>query len=289
MIHSVPCSVTCTYLMIGLVILSHLSLPVSLFYLHQSVPVTPWLKEKVSFLGPAVVQLATLDAVLVVHLASLNGRPSSSCGPLLEAVLRDENIIKAGCSVDGDMLELRGKWTRFEARSRLDIGGVGASGSQRLGLKQLTSSILGLDLPKSRRMAMSNWSQVPMSSLQLAYCARDAWVGAAIVAELAARDPDTFGTEALVDLLRPQRTIDDLYHRQRRRKGAKNQLSSLVAPYSFREKTRQPEKTSEMPSWKAEMVSNLKDIMNENRLDHQNVFDVEPLGFSIARKNRTES
>jgi hypothetical protein len=260
-----------------------------IFHLHQSVPVTPWMKDKVNFVGPAVVQLATLDACLVVHLASANGRPSGSCGPPLEAVLRDETIVKAGVSLDQDMLELRQKWTRMEARSRLDLGGVGASGSQRLGLKQLTSSILGVDLPKTRRLTMSNWSQVPLTSAQLAYSAWDAWAGAAIVAELAARDPDTFGTEALVDLLRPQRTIDDLYHRQRRRKGAKNQLSSLVAPYSFREKTRQPEKTSEMPSWKAEMVSNLKDIMNENRLDHQNVFDVEPLGFSIARKNRTES
>ena len=247
------------------------------------------MKDKVNFVGPAVVQLATLDACLVVHLASANGRPSGSCGTPLEAVLRDESIVKAGVSLDQDMLELRQKWTRMEARSRLDLGGVGASGSQRLGLKQLTSSILGVDLPKTRRLTMSNWSQVPLTSAQLAYSAWDAWAGAAIVAELAARDPDTFGTEALVDLLRPQRTIDDLYHRQRRRKGAKNQLSSLVAPYSFREKTRQPEKTSEMPSWKAEMVSNLKHIMNENRLDHQNVFDVEPLGFSIASKNRTAS
>jgi hypothetical protein len=247
------------------------------------------MKGKVSFLGPAVVQLATLDASLVVHLASLNGRPSGSCGPQLEALLRDETIVKAGCSVDQDMLELRQKWTRLEARSRLDLGGIGASGSQRLGLKQLTSKILGVDLPKSRRLTMSNWSQVPLSSAQLAYSARDAWAGAAIIAELAARDPDTFGTEALVDLLRPQRSIDDLYHRQRRRKEAKNLLSSLVAPYSFKEKARQPEKTSDMPTWKAKVVSNLKHVMKENRLDHQDVFDVEPLGFSITNKNQTTS
>jgi hypothetical protein len=251
--------------------------------------VTPWLKNKVNFVGPAVVQLSTLDSCLVVHLASPNGRPSGSCSKPLEAVLRDESIVKAGVSLDQDMLELRQKWARMEARSRLDLGGVGASGSQRLGLKQLTSSILGVDLPKTRRLTMSDWSQVPLTSAQLAYSAWDAWAGAAIIAELAARDPDTFGTDALVDLLRPQRTIDDLYHRQRRRKGAKNQLSSLVAPYSFRDKERQPEKTSDMPTWKAEMVSNLKHIMKENRLDHQNVFDVEPLGFSIATKNRTAS
>jgi hypothetical protein len=266
-------------------------LPVSFsilfLYVHQSVPNTPWLKDKISFTGAAVVQIATLDAVLVVHLASLNGRPSSACGPPLEAVLRDENIVKAGVGLDQDMLELRQKWTRFEARSRFDIGGVGASGSQRLGLKQLTGSIIGVDLPKSRRMAMSNWSQVPMSSAQLAYCARDAWAGAAIVAELAARDPDTFGREALVDLLRPQRSIDDMYHRQTRRKEAKNLLSSLVAPYSIRDKTRQPEKTSDMPPWKAKRVSDLKHVMKENQIDYQHVFDVKPLGFSIANKNRT--
>jgi hypothetical protein len=88
-------------------------------------------------------------------------------------------------------------------------------------------------------------------------------------------------------LLRSQRSIDDLHHRQRRRKEAKNLLSSLVAPYSFKEKTRQPMKTSEMPTWKAKVVFDLKGIMKENQLDRQDVFDVEPLGFNVANKNQT--
>ncbi len=64
-----------------LILLSLLSL------FTQYVPVTPWLKGKVSFLDHAVVQLATPDAILVVHLP---GRP------LLEAVpvLQNDNVVK---------------------------------------------------------------------------------------------------------------------------------------------------------------------------------------------------
>jgi hypothetical protein len=75
--------------MICTIHLSHFSLPVSfsimLFYLHPYVPVTPWWKGKVSLLGQAVVQLATPDAILVVHLARRL---------LLEAVLRNANALQ---------------------------------------------------------------------------------------------------------------------------------------------------------------------------------------------------
>lgn len=189
------------------------------------------------------------------------------------------------------MLELRQRWSTLEARSRLDLGGVGASGHRRLGLKQLSRSILGVDLPKSRRLAMSDWSQVPLTKALVAYSARDAWAGAAIVATLADRDPDTFGTPALVDLLRPQRSIDDLYHRHYRRKEAKNKLTALLAPYSFEEKKRRHVHDSEMPPWKAKVVSDLKCIMKENRAVQVETFDVEPLGFCNlgANKNQTAS
>ena len=69
-------------------------------------------------------------------------------------------------AVDDDMLELRQRWKRLEARSRVDLGGIGSTGGELRGLKKLTGSILGFDLPKSRRMAISNWSQVPLSDAQ---------------------------------------------------------------------------------------------------------------------------
>lgn len=234
------------------------------------------------------MQLATPKSSLVIHLARPDGRFSGSCGPLLEALLSDETVVKAGVSVDQDMLELRQKWPRLEARSRLDLGGIGASGSQRLGLKKLTDSILGIELPKSRRLAASDWSQVPLTQAQLAYSARDAWAGAAIISALAARDPSTFGTPALVDLLQSQRSIDDLFHRRIRRKAAKNQLASVLSPYSFEEKKRQHVRWHEVPTWKANVVSDLRDVMQENRADQGKVFDVAPLGFSIVTKNQTD-
>jgi len=240
----------------------------------------PWLRKKAFFQGPATVQLATPQASLVVHLARNKGRPSKACVPLLEAVLRDERIIKAGCGVDQDMLELRRKYRGLEARSRLELGGIGASDKgETLGLKRLAASILSVDLPKSRRLATSNWSQVPLTQAQVAYSARDAWVAAAIVDVLASQDPETFETNALVDRLRSQRSLKDLSQRQRKRKNAKNLLSSLLAPYSLQCKSKASMNT--LPSWKVESVRKLKTVMKENKFERHDFIDVESLGFNI--------
>ena len=247
----------------------------------------PWMKKKASFQGPATVQLATPEASLVVHLARNTGRPSKACIPILEAVLRDERIIKAGCGVDQDMLELRRKFRGLEARSRLELGGIGASDKgETLGLRKLAASILGVDLPKSRRLATSNWSQVPLTEAQVAYSARDAWAAAAIVDVLEIHDPATFATDALVDRLRSQRSVKDLSRRQKKRKQAKNLLSSLLAPYSLRSHKSKVQRNG-LPSWKVETVRELKNVMKENKFEQHEFIDVESLGFSIRSDDQT--
>jgi hypothetical protein len=51
---------------------------------------------------------------------------------------------------------------------------------------------------------------VPLSDKQVAYCARDAWAGAAIVEELIARDPDTFSPDSLKCLLENQQSVEEM-------------------------------------------------------------------------------
>ena len=208
------------------------------------------------------MQLATPDSSLVIHLASLSGKPSLTCKGLLGAVLRDENIIKVGCSIDQDMLELRTKFrNNLEARGRLDLNNLRTpSTSSSPGLKRLCRTILGVALPKSRRIATSDWSRVPLSPTQLAYSARDAWAGAAVAAVLEARDPTTFAPLVLQRRLRDQRTLRDLQQRQKKRKRAKHRLKSILAPYAVLQQYH-------LPPWQAQLVRELKCVLQENRFE----------------------
>lgn len=250
----------------------------TIFFSLQSVPDAPWVKQKANFVGPATVQLSTIDACLVVQLARKSGRPSKACGPILDAVIGDKSIIKAGCGIDDDLIELREQWSGLEGRSRLELGGVGASRGETLGLKRLMKHVFGLHLAKSKRLATSNWSQVPLDESQLVYCARDAWAGAAIADKLACLDPDTFGAEALMGRLQSQRSLKELSSRRRKRKQAKKLLSSLLSPYTVQKKEK-------LPSWKAKVVKELKSVMRENQADRGDVYDVRLLGLAIPSSN----
>jgi ribonuclease D len=151
-----------------------------------------------------------------------------------------------------------------------------------VGLQRLTSSILGVDLGKTKKQAMSDWSQVPLTDAQLIYSARDAWAGAAIVTELAAVDPDTFGTAALLDLLKTEQSMEDLIHLVKSRKQAKTQLASVLKPYVPSKKRAAPRK--EMPEKVKKKVRTLKRVLAETTRGGLVAFDVEPLGFKIQPK-----
>ena len=151
------------------------------------------------------------------------------------------------------MIELHDLWGNLEAKSRFDLGLVIPPGNtetyfdefsmkrsdkpQKLhcksGLKSLSRSILGIDLPKDIVSFQSDWSTVPLSENQIIYSARDAWAGAAIANRLAQFDPEIFGREALIELCQCTETpIPLLAERRRRRKDAKEDLQRLLLPYS---------------------------------------------------------
>jgi ribonuclease D len=231
------------------------------------------------FDGPATVQLATPDSCLVVHLVRGSGRHSQACAPILKAIICDEQFIKAGCALDDDVLELYDLWNGLDAKSRLDLGGIGGiKNNKRRGLKTLSKHILGVHLPKPKAQTLSDWSQVPLTEHQVSYSARDAWAGAAIANKLAEYDPETFGHGNLVELLLKQETpVSQLADRMERHKRAKQDLGALLKPYP---KSRYHGRN--IPNRVQSRAQQLRDVIkNSKSFERPLVFEVDHLGIDL--------
>ena len=226
----------------------------------QSVPDVPWMTNN-QFKGqPVTVQLATPEASIVIPLIR-NNRYSKACLPLLEAVLADENIVKCGCGLDDDFLDLRRMipgWKHLEARSRFDLGLLGVS-KDRVGLKALTRLVLQQNLKKPKRISLSDWSRSQLGDEQLAYAARDAWAGAAVLEELEHQDPDTFSAETLIELLQSQPLLQELDEGNYRRKEAKRLLKQFYNVYH---------EANEMPAKVQQKIYQLNAIVKNKHVDN---------------------
>lgn len=134
-------------------------------------------------------------------------------------MLSDESIVKCGCGLNDDVLDLSPLipgWKQLEVRSRFDLDLLGVS-NNRLGLKALTRIVLQQKLDKPKRMALSDWSRSPLNNEQIAYAARDTWVGTAVIEELELKDAATFSPEALIESLQSQSTLHELSENKVRR------------------------------------------------------------------------
>ena len=133
--------------------------------------------------GPHVIQLAAGDACLVAHLVSGDVCASGA----LADVLSDHTIAKVGVGLDDDAVELYNIDSRMQLSGRLDIGGPRKG--RRIALREVAYRAIGGPIaPKAKKIACSNWAMRRLQTTQLAYAARDAWLGAAVYGALAA-DP----------------------------------------------------------------------------------------------------
>ena len=224
----------------------------------------------------------------MLHLVNDDGSSSNNAVPFLQNVLGNPNVIKAGVGIDQDMIELFRHWDPSlssvtsppsaitDIRGRFDIGGIGGKDGETLSLKRLANGILGVELPKSRKIAISNWGKFPLSDQQIAYAARDAWIAAAVMHEMAKLDEATFSTEAISDLLLPSEVpIVELDKRAGARKVVKLQYLDIMG--------RGDTKVSkqDLSEEQLEKVIELEAEMKELAPPRPPLFDIDYLGLEL--------
>lgn len=250
----------------------------------ESVPNAPWIKQHALFDGPAVVQVSTPDSALVIQLTRQRNQRQSTACTAVSALLSDRTIIKCCTAVEEDMLELYrfNRSSYSSIRSRFDLGGVGSGrgSKQRIGLQRLVRAVLGVEMKKSKKLAMSNWSK-PLTKHQVEYAARDAWAGAAVIQDLAERHPETFSADSIVRLLRDERPIQEVHKRATRRKKARTQLRTIreqYQQYSAFDLQYKPQKLG-LPPIVSEELDRVREVLEETSPDGLIGFDAEPLGL----------
>ncbi len=128
---------------------------------------------------PALVQLATTDAVYLFRLSRLKGLGG------LAPILSDARITKAGVALERDIKELQ-EVKRFRPAGFVELGKLSdGQGIAANGLRGLAACVLGLRLTKGAQR--SNWAQTRLTDKQIQYAANDAWACREIYLRLAAQ------------------------------------------------------------------------------------------------------
>jgi hypothetical protein len=217
----------------------------------ESIAKPPWRPDRADLPdGPATIQLSTPDSCLIVQLATIGDGSARNAPSILRDVVNNPKIIKVGVGIDDDALELyrwsrdsdpyphvasadpqNGKSNLWEMTSRFDIGCILPSHNpgRRIGLREVAKTILGVEIQKNKRIQMSNWGN-KLTSDQISYAARDAWVSAAVLDKLQTDNSNVFGAKALAesDFMRNQRGLKEIDDRAVRRKDAKIEYKALV-------------------------------------------------------------
>lgn len=114
-----------------------------------------------------LIQIATRHKVYIIDTIALKEIAS------LEAVLADAGISKVIHGADYDIRSLDRHY-RFRIRSLFDTGiAARFAGSTRFGLAAITEELLGVTIPKSKRLQRADWGRRPLSAEALDYAASD--------------------------------------------------------------------------------------------------------------------
>jgi hypothetical protein len=259
----------------------------------ESVPNAEWIRPKNPCMinRPATIQLSSPHAALVIHLTFPQ---NSQIIPTLASLLKDDSILKVGVGIDDDMLELYRWDNRLDCSSRFDIGGVGSTAKRnRVGLQKLAKALVGVEIPKSKRISRSDWSQVPLSEAQLVYAARDAWAGAAVMKNIH-RMYRHMHIDVIADMVKEiERPMIDVDIRARKRRKARSDFKNIMDEMKALSTYLTPEEEIRrgttfsrlqliMPDEVRNELDRLQKIIDDTSPDGLLVFDAQELGFDFT-------
>lgn len=118
----------------------------------------------------SLIQIATVDTCYLFQHAILGEQFTQ-----LKALLEDETILKVGVGLRSDAQALKRQWS-INVASTLDLNWALAQlgAEKEMGTRQLVAALLGVRIDKPKKVTLSNWQHVPLSSAQIHYAAADA-------------------------------------------------------------------------------------------------------------------
>jgi len=131
----------------------------------------PVFQRGVQHTGPHLIQLATETDAYLIPVKDQN---DPAIVDMLAQVLAHPDIIKAGFGLSDDLRSVRRK-LGISVENALDLARLLRERKQsEVGAKKASAVYLGVDLPKSKRISTSDWSQFPLSEKQIQYAVNDA-------------------------------------------------------------------------------------------------------------------
>lgn len=118
----------------------------------------------------SLIQIATANTCYLFQHAILGEQFIQ-----LKALLEDETILKVGVGLRSDAQALKRQWG-INVASTLDLNWALAQlgAEKEMGTRQLVAALLGVRIDKPKKVTLSNWQHVPLSSAQIHYAAADA-------------------------------------------------------------------------------------------------------------------
>ncbi|MDR8522510.1 3'-5' exonuclease [Shewanella fidelis] len=125
----------------------------------------------------SLIQIATATHCYLFRMQAENKQPFIAA---LNAVLNDDKQLKVGIGLRSDINAMKRDFD-ISISHILDLNWLlnQLGAPKQLGTQQMTATVLGLKLPKSKKVTLSDWSKPisePLTELQVQYAAADALV-----------------------------------------------------------------------------------------------------------------
>ena len=125
----------------------------------------------------SLIQIATATHCYLFRMQAENKQPFIAA---LSSVLNDDKQLKVGIGLRSDINAMKRDFN-ISISHILDLNWLlnQLGAPKQLGTQQMTATVLGLKLPKSKKVTLSDWSKPisePLTELQVQYAAADALV-----------------------------------------------------------------------------------------------------------------